>query len=97
MKAEANKIIQNFEDKGIQVLNGRFGPYVTDGNKNVKVPKDQEPKDLTLEECIQMIENAPVRRGRFGAKKKAVVKKKAVAKKKTTKKNSKENNVGNTI
>tara|TARA_Y100001958_G_scaffold73483_1_gene49593 strand:- start:6501 stop:7742 length:1242 start_codon:yes stop_codon:yes gene_type:complete len=94
---EANKIIQNFEDKGIQVLNGRFGPYVTDGNKNVKVPKDQEPKDLTLEECIQMIENAPVRRGRFGAKKKAVVKKKAVAKKKTTKKNSKENNVGNTI
>ena len=40
---EANKVIQDFEEKGIQVLNGRFGPYVTDGNKNVKVPKDQDP------------------------------------------------------
>ena len=58
---EANKVIQNFEEKGIQVLNGRFGPYVTDGTKNVKVPKDQEPKELSLEECIHMIENAPVK------------------------------------
>ena len=81
---EANKIIQNFEEKGIQVLNGRFGPYVTDGNKNVKVPKDQDPKDLSLAECEEMIENAPVKRGRFGVKKKVV--KKKVVKKKTTKK-----------
>ena len=81
---EANKVIQDFEEKGIQVLNGRFGPYVTDGNKNVKVPKDQDPKDLSLAECEEMIENAPVKRGRFGAKKKVV--KKKVVKKKTTKK-----------
>ena len=78
---EANKVIQNFEEKGIQVLNGRFGPYVTDGTKNVKVPKDQEPKELSLEECIHMIENAPVKRGRFGTKKKVVAKKKVVKKK----------------
>ena len=78
---EANKVIQDFEEKGIQVLNGRFGPYVTDGNKNVKVPKDQDPKDLSLAECEEMIENAPAKRGRFGAKKK-VVKKKVVKKKK---------------
>ena len=77
---EANKVIQDFEEKGIQVLNGRFGPYVTDGNKNVKVPKDQDPKDLSLAECEEMIENAPVKRGRFGVKKK-VVKKKVVKKK----------------
>ena len=83
---EANKVIQNFEDKGIQVLNGRFGPYVTDGTKNVKVPKDQEPKELSLEECIHMIENAPVKRGRFGTKKKVVAKKKVVKKKSTKKK-----------
>ena len=86
---EANKVIQDFEEKGIQVLNGRFGPYVTDGNKNVKVPKDQDPKDLSLAECEEMIENAPVKRGRFGAKKKVVKKKvvkKKVVKKKTTKK-----------
>ena len=81
---EANKVIQDFEEKGIQVLNGRFGPYVTDGNKNVKVPKDQDPKDLSLAECEEMIENAPVKRGRFGVKKKVV--KKKVVKKKTTKK-----------
>ena len=93
---EANKIIQNFEDKGIQVLNGRFGPYVTDGNKNVKVPKDQDPKDLSLAECEEMIENAPIRRGRFGTKKKAVVKKKST-KTKSSKKNSEESNVGNTV
>ena len=74
---EANKVIQDFEEKGIQVLNGRWGPYVTDGNKNVKVPKDQDPKGLSLAECLEMIENAPVRRGRFGAKKKVVAKKKA--------------------
>ena len=78
---EANKVIQDFEEKGIQVLNGRFGPYVTDGTKNVKVPKDQEPKELSLEECIHMIENAPVKRGRFGTKKKVVAKKKVVKKK----------------
>ena len=83
---EANKVIQNFEEKGIQVLNGRFGPYVTDGTKNVKVPKDQEPKELSLEECIHMIENAPVKRGRFGAKKKVIAKKKVVKKKSTKKK-----------
>ena len=83
---EANKVIQNFEEKGIQVLNGRFGPYVTDGTKNVKVPKDQEPKELSLEECIHMIENAPVKRGRFGTKKKVVAKKKVVKKKSTKKK-----------
>jgi len=83
---EANKVIQNFEEKGIQVLNGRFGPYVTDGTKNVKVPKDQEPKELSLEECIHMIENAPVKRGRFGTKKKVLAKKKVVKKKSTKKK-----------
>ena len=82
---EANKVIQDFKDKEIQVLNGRFGPYVTNGNKNVKVPKDQDPKDLSLAECEEMIENAPIRRGRFGTKKKATTKK-ATTKKATTKK-----------
>ena len=66
------------------MLNGRWGPYVTDGNKNVKVPKDQDPKDLSLAECEEMIANAPIKRGRFGAKKKVV--KKAAIKKKVVKK-----------
>ena len=84
--ADANRIIQDFSDVGIQVLNGRYGPYVTDGKKNAKIPKDCEPKDLTLDECQAMIEAAPVRRGRRGAKKTA---KKVTARKKTAKKKNK--------
>lgn len=74
-KADANRIIQTFEEEGIQVLNGRYGPYVTDGNKNAKVPKDTDPKSLTLAQCQEMIANAPAR-GARGKKKK----KKAAAK-----------------
>jgi len=80
---DAEKQINIFEEEGISVLNGRYGPYVTDGNKNVKVPKDVEPADLTVEDCQKMIAEAPDR-PRRGAKRKAS--KKKVAKKKATKK-----------
>ena len=80
---DANRIIQDFEDEGIQVLNGRYGPYITDKTKNARVPKDREPKSLTLEECKELLAAAPVR-GRRGKKKTA---KKKTAKKKTAKKN----------
>jgi DNA topoisomerase-1 len=82
--ADANRIIQDFEDDGIQVLNGRYGPYVTDKSKNVRVPKDRDPKSLTLEECKEMIAAAPAR-GRRGKKKSA----KKTATKKTAKKKTK--------
>lgn len=87
--ADANRIIQDFEDEGIQVLNGRYGPYVTDKTKNARVPKDREPKSLTLEECKELLAAAPAR-GRRG-KKKAAKKKaaKKAAKKKTAKKRKK--------
>ncbi len=78
---DANRIIQDFEEQGIQVLNGRYGPYITDKTKNARVPKDREPKSLTLEECIELLAAAPVR-GRRGKKKTA----KKAAKKTTTKK-----------
>ncbi len=80
--ADANRIIQDFEDEGIQVLNGRYGPYVTDKAKNARVPKDRDPKSLTLEECKELLAAAPAR-GRRGKKKTA---KKKAAKKKTAKK-----------
>jgi DNA topoisomerase-1 len=85
--ADANRIIQDFEDEGIQVLNGRYGPYITDKTKNARVPKDREPKSLTLEECKELLAAAPVRgkRGKKKAAKKKTAKKKA-AKKKTAKK-----------
>lgn len=64
---DANRLIADFPQAGIQVLNGRYGPYVTDKKKNAKVPKDRDPKTLTLEECKALIEAAPVRfGGRFG-------------------------------
>lgn len=65
--ADANKLIKAFpENPDIQVLNGRFGPYIKAGKKNVKIPKDRDPASLTLEECLTLAENAPERRGRWG-------------------------------
>ena len=84
--ADANRIILDFEEEGIQVLNGRYGPYITNKAKNAKVPKDREPKSLTLEECQELLAAAP-ERGRRGKKK--VAKKAAATKKKTKKKAAK--------
>jgi DNA topoisomerase-1 len=61
---DANKFINEFVEEGIQVLNGRYGPYVTDGKKNAKIPKDVEPESLTLEQCKEMIAKAPARKAR---------------------------------
>ena len=94
-EADANRLIKGFpENPDIQILNGRFGPYIKAGTKNVKIPKGRVPVELTLEECVTLAANAPEKKGRFGrfggAKKKeepAPVKKPAkkarVAKKKT--------------
>ena len=91
---DANRIIQDFEEEGIQVLNGRYGPYITNKKKNARVPKDREPKSLTLEECQALLAAAP-ERGRRGKKKTtkkaaaAEAPKKAAAKKKAAKKKTK--------
>jgi DNA topoisomerase I len=68
--ADANRIIQDFPAEKIQVLNGRYGPYITDTAKNARVPKDRDPKTLTLEECKTLLLAAPAKgtRGRFGRK-----------------------------
>ncbi len=89
-----NRIIKAWDGHDVQVLNGRFGPYLSDGKLNGKIPKDREPASLTLEEALQLLEETgkPARKG-FAAKKtvakKAAVKKapakKAVAKKTVSK------------
>ena len=68
---DANKEINIFEDSGIKVLNGPYGPYVTDGKVNARIPKDTDPKSLDETICKEMIKNAPKRRarGRFRARK----------------------------
>ncbi|TCO81454.1 DNA topoisomerase-1 [Plasticicumulans lactativorans] len=57
--AEANKYIRVFEGSPVQVLNGRYGPYITDGKKNAKIPKDREPASLNLDECLELLAAAP--------------------------------------
>lgn len=61
LKAEAEKNIAEFGD-GIKVLNGRFGPYVTDGSKNAKIPKDTDPKTITRDQAVELLANAPQKR-----------------------------------
>ena len=65
---EANKQIKALTN-GIQVLNGPYGPYVTDGKRNVRVNKDQDPATITLQEAEAMLAKAPARRRRYQNKK----------------------------
>ena len=71
-KADAERLIKSFpENPDIQVLNGRFGPYIVAGKKNVKIPKGEEPTELTLERCIELADatpDKPAKGGRFGKK-----------------------------
>lgn len=77
IKADKEKTIKVFEEnKEVQVLNGRYGPYIKFVKQNVKIPKDKEPKDLTYEDCVLLAEES--------AKQKPKGKPKARAKKKAT-------------
>ena len=67
-KLDAEREIHVWEDEGIKVLNGRYGPYITDGKKNAKIPKDTDPKSLTLAQCQELIAAAPERKKRGGRK-----------------------------
>ncbi len=72
-KADDEKTIKIFEGSTVQVLNGRYGPYITDTatKTNAKIPKDVDPKNLTLEECQKLLTEAPSRPRRGGFKRKA--------------------------
>ena len=64
-QADAEKNIADFGD-GIKVLKGRFGPYITDGVKNAKIPKDTEPASITHQQAIDLLRDAPAaKKGRF--------------------------------
>ena len=55
-KAEAERIIKTYEQEpALQVLNGRFGPYIAYNGKNYKLPKSATPAELTLEECLEIV------------------------------------------
>ncbi len=83
-KADAERIIKTFEeDANIQVLNGRYGPYITAGKrKNYRIPKDTDPKTLTFEDCQKLIADQEANKGKKGkAKAKSTAAKKTRAKK----------------
>ncbi|HVQ44957.1 MAG TPA: type I DNA topoisomerase [Candidatus Saccharimonadia bacterium] len=58
---DAAKRIKNFDDSPIVILNGRFGPYITDGKKNAKIPKGTEPAEITLDEAKKLLADAPAK------------------------------------
>ena len=55
-KSEAERIIKTFEEESeLQVLNGRFGPYIAYKGSNYKLPKSVTPAELTLQECMEIV------------------------------------------
>ncbi len=58
---EANKFLKEFpENPAVKVVNGQYGPYITIGKRNIKIPKDRDPQSLTLQDCLALGgENAP--------------------------------------
>ena len=74
IQADKDRLISNFDGNPlVQVLNGRYGPFIqvtpAKGKKiNVKIPKDLEPKELTREKCLELMENQP--KSKYNRKKK---------------------------
>ncbi|GAA4835968.1 type I DNA topoisomerase [Algivirga pacifica] len=87
-EADAKKLIKSFEqDADLQVLNGRWGPYISYKKKNYKIPKGTEAEKLTYGDCIKLIEEAPDPKAKKKtATKKTATKKTTTAKKTTTRK-----------
>ena len=82
-KKDAEKIIKIFdEEPELQVLNGRFGPYIKFEKSNFKIPKGTDPKELTIEDCKKII--AEGGKDKKGKAKKTTTSKKASTTKKTT-------------
>jgi DNA topoisomerase-1 len=68
-KEESDSIIKVFEEQSdVKVVKGKYGPYIKFGKKNLKIPKDKIPEDLTFEECVEISEKAPAKKRRFNKK-----------------------------
>jgi DNA topoisomerase-1 len=93
-QADLDRILLTFEGTDVQILKGRWGPFISDGKKNARMPKDREPDSMTLEECLAALEAAPDKRTRGKAAKKKTAKKKVAKKKKAKKKTARKKAAG---
>ncbi|MBR2947885.1 MAG: type I DNA topoisomerase [Bacteroidales bacterium] len=57
---QVKKDIKSFPEHDIEILNGRYGPYLKHAGENYKLPKTAVPEDLTLQDCLKIIEGGPV-------------------------------------
>ncbi|MEV9528938.1 type I DNA topoisomerase [Aliarcobacter butzleri] len=80
-EAKEKSTIKTFDKEKIQILVGQYGPYIKQGRKNFKIPKGKNAEDLTLEECLEIIE-----KDSKGSTKRATTKKSATEKKTRAKK-----------
>jgi DNA topoisomerase-1 len=88
-KADSEKLIKSFDEHpAVQILNGRWGPYLAIYKENYKLPKDKDPKSLTFEDCLAIakIDAVIEPKAKAPAKKAAASKPKVVAKKAPAKK-----------
>jgi DNA topoisomerase-1 len=91
-KKDKEKIIKVFEEEpDMQVLNGRYGPYIKHQKSNYKIPKNTDPKELTLEDCKKIIEDSTADSKTKGSKtKKAAAGSSSTTKTKAVKSTAKE-------
>ncbi|KLE09480.1 DNA topoisomerase I [Aliarcobacter butzleri L355] len=83
-EAKEKSTIKTFDKEKIQILVGQYGPYIKQGRKNFKIPKGKNAEELTLEECLEIIE-----KDSKGSTKRTTTKKSATEKKTTAKKTTK--------
>lgn len=86
-QADLERILHTWEDSNVQIIKGRWGPFITDGKKNARIPKEREADTLSLAECEELLAAAPDKKPRRGSKKAAA--KKATANKAPAKKAAK--------
>ena len=69
-KSAANPVMAEYKDSDIQVINGRYGPYIKHAGSNYKIPKGTDAARLTEEACLEIINNSkPTEKGRRRYKK----------------------------
>jgi DNA topoisomerase-1 len=69
-EADKNKFIKEFsEEPDLQVLNGRYGPYIKYKKKNFKIPKSVEPEKLSLKDCMDIISKSETKKPKSGKRK----------------------------